>query len=221
MAKDDTPRDSRGRKREPKATCRAKNKAGRKCRAYRLKGSLYCSAHQPDTADHDTTQGTPVDTGKHRFGTSEYGRAGGLASGRVRKPPMAPLVLMRKAVEKAAAEMVRVEFLLAGFDFVVDDDGDLVLDDDGAPEIELVDWDRDDAPNRVHLLERREVIRGIYDRVYGRARQAHEVSGAGGEPVKVELPKGDDVDDALARHLVQSGLVTPEAIASVVARDSA
>lgn len=151
--------------------CKGTNRAGEPCKAPPLKDSDYCSAHSPE-----------LPTGVQKFGSPEQGaeprRKGSLAR---RKPSFAEV--QRQLVEENVEKFLRPHLSSLGLELV---DGEIRERDTGGVKLygvskdgEVRVSDRDDLSAQIQASEK------VLDRVFGKARQATEISGPDGAPVQV------------------------------------
>lgn len=154
------------KKTKPKR-CSAKTKAGKACRAAPVKGTDRCLAHSDATLREST--GFIPDNGK----------AG-------RKPLPKPTEVMRQLVEKHVQVVMAPHFRTLGYDVTRDDDtGELtIVPNEGGAKIygeskegAIRMTEHDDLGAHIAAAEK------LLDRIYGRPKQATEITGADGGPV--------------------------------------
>ena len=152
----------------PKRKCKGKTRAGKACRANPLKGSDYCSAHDP------------VSPG---FGTPEQAKAAGSKGGRPKL--VRPSEIAQQLIEDNALVIQRPYWRALGYDVEQAGDGTFRL------------VERTEGPVKAHttfrgdfyyggddLAAMQEAANQLQDRAYGKARQIAEISGPDGGPIE-------------------------------------
>lgn len=166
-----TPRQATPARPPRKRKCKAKTKAGKRCRSAPLTNSPYCIAHQ----DKETRE-------KTRFGGAQP-NAG-------RKPKPKPPDALRELLEHEVEVVLRPYFDVLGYDVVVAGDGELALTEKPQGGAKLYGTsskdgyvnvsDHDDLGARLTAAEK------LLDRVYGRPKAHVEASGPGGSPIQIQ-----------------------------------
>jgi hypothetical protein len=154
-----------------KRRCKAKAKAGKRCRAYPLSTGAYCSAHDPDR---------PASA---RFGSSEQAAVAGALGGRPASPRVVDV--MRERVE---AEM---EAVLAPY-FEAIREAVMFVKYEG----ELVVTDTPDLAGRIAAAEK--LLDRVYGKPRQTIEHAGPESGA---PLAVEFDLGESARKVLADAL--------------------
>lgn len=168
---------------ERKRRCIAKNKAGGPCSAPPLVGKEHCLAHDPTLSDSE------------RFGSRAQAKEAAKLAGRPPKPRVVDV--LRERFEAEADEWLGE--LKAAL---------------GATMPHMIGTGRD-----AHIVEvpdhrtRLKAIEIAFDRVYGKPKQATELSGPQGGPVEVQaLPDAPEWHGQVAEVLAQVGAVKPPAL---------
>lgn len=153
-----------------KRKCAGTTKKGTPCKAGPLTGTNRCAAH-------------PVDPDSPRFGSPAQASAAGKLGGR---PPLPkPTDVARRLIEENVAAILRPHFLALGIE--LHDDGTTTRLDGGA----LMYGESKDgdviASSYEDLAAQMEAAEKLLNRVYGRPKQAVEMSGPEGGPVVTAL----------------------------------
>lgn len=151
-------------------TCTGKTTRGTKCKASPLKGTKRCAAHPLD----------PDAAGSTRFGSHAQAKAAGQLGGRPRLPR--PSEIAQQLIERNELALQRPYWRALGYDVVIGEHGpELVQLDDGGAKIygESKDGDinmteHDDLGAQMNAAEK------LQDRVYGRPKQATEITSPDG-----------------------------------------
>lgn len=171
--------------------CAATNKAGNPCRAAPLKGQDHCLAHgnRPDP---------------YRFGSPEWSARAGASD----KPRVPNVMEAARALVEAHA-MIMLKPYLRALGFEVDDMGDLLLDEQGRPQMGIgavhVGRDKEGgvfASNVEDLASQVVVVERLLDRLYGKPKQATEISGPDGGPIE-QVTRRPDLSGLSADQLAQ------------------
>jgi hypothetical protein len=177
-------------------TCKGKTKKGTRCKAHPLKGTDHCLAH----SDADTRASVGF--------TPEAGHLGG-------RPPLPrPTETARRLIEANQAAVLRPHFRVLGYDVVETPDGlELAALDGGGAKVygteqrtgRVVVSEYDDLGAHVTASEK------LQDRVYGRPKQATEITGPEGGPVQFETDLSKLSADELRafRTLLAKAAATP------------
>lgn len=182
-----------------KRRCSELTKAGKPCKAPPIPETDYttCMAHAP--AKVRESKGFVPDNGK---------------AGRPKLPT--PSEVAKRLIEDNIAVILRPHFRTLGWDLEIDSDGQLQLKQlehggaklygeskDGA----IVVSDAEDLGAMIAAAEK------LLDRVYGRARQATELTGAGGRPLTVsfDFTETEEWNREVAGVLAEAGAVTAAA----------
>jgi hypothetical protein len=194
-----------------KGQCEATSKTtGKRCRKAALKGTKRCSAHplSPDTVG---------------FGSPAQAREAGKLGGRPRRPR--PPDLLRQLVEAHPDVLMVSHFRTLGYDVVITDDGTPGLVSREGGGAKLYGTSKDGYVNvsqHEDLGAQNQAARDLFDRVYGRPKQATEITGAGvvrvehgidlrnlsdAELAELELLR-QRLDEIRARHTPAAGDVT-------------
>jgi hypothetical protein len=169
--------------------CTGTTKQGAPCKAAPLKDDDRCSAH---TLRPDRT----------RFGSPAQASAAGKLGGR---PPLPkPTDVARRLIEENVHRILRPHFLALGLD--ISDDGTVERRDGGAvmfgesKDGDIVKSGYEDLGAQMAAAEK------LLDRVYGKPKQATEISGPEGGPVvTVELPTAPEWQAQVAKVLLETG----------------
>jgi hypothetical protein len=163
-------------------SCSATTRKGQPCKAPPLKGTDYCMAHAP--ANVRESAGFVPDNGK---------------AGRPRLPR--PTETARRLIESNQAAILRPHFRALGYEVIEGDDG-LRLEpiEGGGAKLHgisqkdgrIIVSEHDDLGAHMNASDK------LQDRVYGRPRQAVEVTGEDGGPV---LTSGIDLSGLTAEEL--------------------
>lgn len=176
-----------------KAKCAGKKKDGTPCKAAPIHGTKFCIGH----TDKETQR-------KIGFGGPQPG------SGRPARPRATEL---QRAVVEAAAEKLLEPYMRAlGLEVV------WLYDEDGRPtpqvtvtgkgglvvhgeskDGDIIVSDHEDLKGQIDIVEK------MFDRVFGRPKQTQEIAGAGGGPVRIEVPRSAERASEVARILAGAG----------------
>lgn len=171
--------------------CKGVNKAGGPCRATPLRDSDWCAAHDPTLPESS------------RFGSSAQARSarGG------QKPWPKPTEVARRLVEENVAAILRPHFKALGLR--LNDDGSVEQLERGA----ILTGESKDGEVRASLIEdlgaQIAAAEKLLDRVYGRPKQATEISGPDGGPLTTALIT-DPSMAAQARDLLRAAAASRE-----------
>lgn len=160
-----------------RTTCKALGKSGKPCKRSPMKGSDYCN-----TIGHDPNASPSVGFGS-RAQASAAGKLGG-------RPPLPkPTDVARQLIEENVTRILRPHFLALGMDLAGDGSVQIVP---GAVMVgeskdgDMIASDIEDLGAQIAAAEK------LLDRVYGKPKQATEISGPDGGPVKtVDLGRLD------------------------------
>jgi hypothetical protein len=184
-------------KKSPK--CEGKTRAGKPCRAKPMKNSKFCLSHS-DASIRESVGFVASASKGH---------------GRPRVPRATEL---QKAVVEAAAEKLLTPYLKAlGLDV------EWRYDEDGRPcpliteslnnglvvhgeskDGDIIVSDHEDLKGQIDIVEK------MFDRVFGRPKQTQEIAGAGGGPVRIEVPRSAERASEVARILAGAGALPSE-----------
>lgn len=162
-------------KKIPARTCKGTSKrTGKPCRVAPLKDRDYCRAHDAELPD------------SARFGSRAQAKEAAKLGGRPRLPR--PTEVARELVEENVLAILRPHFLTLGYDVEIVDGGPVLTkrQDGGA---KLYGTSREglvrvsDAEDLAAMIAAAEKL---LDRVYGRPKQATELTGPDGGPVQTE-----------------------------------
>lgn len=151
-----------------KGQCEGTSKrTGKRCQKAAIKKTTRCNAH-------------PIAAVSDRFGSPAQAREAAKLAGRPRKPR--PPDLLRQLVEANPDVLMVSHFRTLGYDVVVTDDGTpgLVAREGGGAK--LYGTSKDGWVNvspHEDLGAQNQAARDLFDRVYGRPKQATEITGAG------------------------------------------
>ena len=158
---------------------------GRPCGAWALKGSERCSAH-------------PLDPGSARFhfGSPEQAREAGRKGGRPRLPT--PTEVARELVEANIVAILKPHFAVLGYQVEVGEEGVALVPLEGGG-AKLFGESRDgviQASEYEDLGAQIAAADKLLDRIYGRPKQAAEISGPNGQPIGVTFAELAGAADA-------------------------
>lgn len=156
------------------SACSATTRKGNPCRAEALKGTDRCHAHTESL-------------GSARFGSPEQAREAGKLGGRPRNPR--PTEVLREIVEADVLRFIEPELRILGLEVAYDDEGRPHVQPAEGGGAKLYGTSKDGYVNvscHEDLGAMAAAANRIFDRVWGRARQAVEHSGPGGGPVRTE-----------------------------------
>lgn len=163
-----------------KRACTGTTRKGKPCKAAALKGRDVCLAH----ADEETRISANFQQGP---------RPG-------RRPLPKPTELARQLVERHAAAILRPHFKALGL--MLHDDGSTTPLTNGAIVVH-----QGEATTIEDLGAQIAAARELLDRVYGKPKQATEVTGADGGPIEhVTVPAGLDRAGEVASILQEAGV---------------
>lgn len=148
--------------------CTGTKKAGGPCGAPALKGTERCAAH-------------PLDPDSPRFGSPAQAREAGKKGGRPALPK--PTDVARRLIEENVTAILRPHFLALGLELHAD--GTTTRLEGGAT---MYGESKDGvvvASNYEDLGAQIAAAEKLLDRVYGRPKQATEISGPEGGPVEI------------------------------------
>jgi hypothetical protein len=149
-----------------KARCKEKTKAGKRCKSPPLKGKDYCLSHAP--ADTRDSVGFVAANGK---------------GGRPKLPT--PTEIARDLIEKNIEIVLRPHFRVLGYDVEATKDGLALVPLEGGG-AKLYGESREGvvtASEYEDLGAHMAAADKLLDRIYGRPKQATEITGADGGPV--------------------------------------
>lgn len=146
--------------------CKATTRAGNRCKAFALRDGDHCLSHDKNARE------------KARFSGKQEN------AGRPRKPK--PTEIARRLVEENIVAVQRPYWRALGFDVEVTDEGPRLIEIDGGAKLhgtqqrtgKVVLSEHDDLSAMMTAAER------LQDRVFGRPRQALEVTGEDGGPIQ-------------------------------------
>lgn len=183
-----------------KARCKAKTKAGKACKSPPIRGTDFCLSHSPAKARESV--GFIANNGKQ---------------GRPRLPT--PTEIARKLIEDNVAAILRPHFRTLGYDVqIADQELKLVELADGGAKLYGESKEGDiNVSSHEDLGAMIAAAEKLLDRVYGRPKQATEITGAGGGPIQTQelIPSDADWHTQVARVLDEA-----EAIASTNGKPS-
>jgi hypothetical protein len=190
--------------------CKGKTKAGNACKVSPLTAAgaaklglpendqAYCSAHHPEL---------PASA---RFGSPAQAREAGQLGGRPALPR--PTDVARQLVEENVVAILRPHFRTLGYDVVMSADGPRLVENESGPakmhgeskDGDIVASPHDDLAAMMAAADK------LLDRIYGRPKQATELTGAGGAPITPVVIAVDDEDRAseVAQILAGAGAAT-------------
>jgi hypothetical protein len=160
--------------------CKGNTKAGKRCKARPLRGRNHCSAHDPDTPR------------SNRFGSPEQAATAGAAGGRPKKPRATEI--LRDRVENDVDRWVQP------FEEALAAEAPVVVGTGKHATLEMV---------TDHGTRMRAAI-AVLDRVYGRPKQATEISGPDGNPIEITWDLGALSDEELAALQVLAEKAKPD-----------
>lgn len=172
--------------------CKSINTAGEPCKANPLKGSDYCSAHDPSLPD------------SVRFGSPVQAKEAAKLAGR---PPLPkPTDVARALIEENVHRILRPHFRALGMDITAE--GTVEVLERGA----VLTGEAKDGTVVASVIEdlgaQIAAAEKLLDRVYGRPKQQTEISGPEGGPIEL-APPADAMEKSrrAARLLSEHGLV--------------
>jgi hypothetical protein len=178
-----------------KRRCSELTKKGKACKAPPIPETDWttCMAHAP--AEIRRSKGFVPDNGK---------------GGRPKLPT--PTEVAKRLIENNIAVVLRPHFRTLGFDLEIAKDGQLQLREleGGGAKLfgeskdgEIVGSPYEDLGAMIAAAEK------LLDRIYGKARQATELTGAGGEPLHppARIPDDDDYHRQVAEVLVEAEVI--------------
>jgi hypothetical protein len=172
-----------------KRVCKGTNAAGKPCGASPLKGTDRCAAH-------------PLDPASTRFGSSEQASAAGRQGGRPKLPT--PTEVARDLIEQNIAIILRPHFRTLGYDVETSKQGVVLVPLKGGG-AKLYGESRDGVVRSSEYEDLGAQIAAadkLLDRIYGRPKQATELTGPGGGPIAVSpnvIPDQEDWHAAVLR----------------------
>jgi hypothetical protein len=176
-----------------KRICKGKTKRGTRCKSTAVLANGRCMAHQSE--DEKEARG---------FGGSQPN------SGPKKRPRATDL---QRAVVEAAAEKLLEPYMRAlglEVDWHYDEDGrpvpqvtvtgrgGLVVHGE-SKDGDIIVSDHEDLKGQIDIVEK------MFDRVFGRPKQTQEIAGAGGGPVRIEVPRSAERASEVARILAGAG----------------
>lgn len=178
---------------EEKTRCSKKTKAGKPCKAWALSGRDFCMAHADEATRAEMGFGGPVN-----------GAKGGAAT-RVPKP----LEMARTLLEENAAVILRPHFRTLGYDVEVTGEGRLELSELEGGGAKVYGESKDGVINMSAYDDLAAMINAaekLLDRIFGRPRQAMELTGDGGGPIETRelLPSDADFHSEVAAVLAEA-----------------
>ncbi len=174
-----------------KRACKGTNSRGKPCKAPPLKGTDACISHSPKDVQ-----------GKAGFGGSQPG------SGRPRLPT--PTEVARDLIEQNIAIILRPHFRTLGFEVETGEKGVVLvpLAEGGA---KLYGESREGVINASDYEDLGAQIAAadkLLDRIYGRPKQATELTGPGGGPIEhdhIGIPSDEEFHQGVAEVLAGAG----------------
>lgn len=172
--------------------CEGLTKAGIPCHMPARKGEDFCGNHHPDPEIRAWQQ-----------------RKSGLSPGKPRVKRFTEL--QREVVESALQEFMRPYMETLGLKINFDEEGAASVERLPGGGAKVVGMSKDGDVNLSDVEDlgaQVKAVESMMDRIYGKARQSHEVTGAGGGPVEVSVPQSMDRAAQVAKVLAEAGAYT-------------